>query len=381
MKKVNVLSLVACGVLLSSSMAFGASKIDSAFKEGKVSGSLALYGEKHNKSNNTPDSGFGNANATVAYETGSLDGFTAKAEFKGNLGLGEIEKYDRRDGAPFENNALITEAYAKYANDVFFVSAGRQAIEKLEWLGDYHEAVVAGITAIPDTVVVVGYTQRKAESGINLSEDFHEFNGNKGAYVLDVKYAGLKGVEFNPYYYSAPDVANWYGLKTTFTADMFGAVAHYAVSNEDSNKNGAQSDGSIGHLELNTTIEDFKAAVGYIKTDKDVGAGSMLAAEGDHINPFDTGLSVYDPNAKTVYGSVGYTIASVELGALYGETKYGTDYKETELNLTAKYPITEALTAKILYGDVNADEAGEATKGSKASADDKYVFASVEYKF
>ena len=43
MKNLTV-SLVACGVLLSSSVAFGASTVDEAFKEGKVSGSLALYG-------------------------------------------------------------------------------------------------------------------------------------------------------------------------------------------------------------------------------------------------------------------------------------------------------------------------------------------------
>ena len=34
-KKVNVISLVACGLLLSSSVALGTNTVDSAFKEGK----------------------------------------------------------------------------------------------------------------------------------------------------------------------------------------------------------------------------------------------------------------------------------------------------------------------------------------------------------
>lgn len=376
MKKFNAISLVACGVLLSSSMAFGSNTVDSAFKNGKASGSFALYGEKHNKSNNTADSGFGNGNATVAYETDSLYGFTAKAEFKGNLGLGEVEKYDRRDGAPFENNSLMTEAYVKYANDKFSLTAGRQAID-LEWIGDYNEAVVAAITAIPDTVVVLGYTDRQAESGFDTSADFKEIT-EKGAYVLDVKYTGLQSVEFNPYAYSAPDAVDFYGLKTKFTADMFGAIAHYAESNVDDVfglANGLE-DGSIGHIELNTTIKDFKAAIGYIKTDKKGGVGAM-DAYGDNISPFDTGYSTYDPNAKTTYASIGYEVLGVELGALYGETKYSTDFKETELNLTASYPVTESLTAKILYGDVNADE----KEANADKVDDKYVLASVEYKF
>jgi hypothetical protein len=371
----NKLSLAVCGLVLSSSVAFAADTeevktIDAAFKNGTASGSLALYGEKHDFKSDKADSGFGNGNATVAFETASLYGFTAKAEFKGNLYLGEIEKDDREIGAPFENNALMTEAYVKYTNDAFFVSAGRQAID-LEWLGDYNESVVAGITAIPDTVVVLGWTQRKAESGIDLSENFYDINDNKGVYVADLKYDGLDSVEFNPYAYSAPDAVDFYGLKTTITADYFGVIAHYAVSSEET-----QDDGSIGHFELNTTLAGVSAAVGYIKTDKDGGAGNMDVA-GDNISPFDTGYSTYDPDAKTIYGSLGYTIANVELGALYGETKYGSDFKEKELNLTAAYPITESLTTSILYGDVNADEA----EGDADKIDDKYVLASVEYTF
>jgi hypothetical protein len=357
----NKLSLAVCGLVLSSSVAFAANTVDSAFKEGKASGSLALYGEKHDLKDGEVDSGFGNGNATVAFETASLYGFTAKAEFKGNLYLGEVEN-DNYDST-YANHSLMTEAYIKYTNDAFFVSAGRQAID-LEWIGDYNESVVAGITAIPDTVVVLGYVDRQAESGIDTSEDFEEIT-KKGAYVADIKYTGLKGVEFNPYAYSAPDVADFYGLKTTFTADYFGAIAHYAVSSEET-----QADGSIGHIELNTTLSGVSAAVGYIKADKDVGAGSM-SAYGDNISPFDTGNNTYSADAKTVYGSLGYTVASVELGALYGETKYDVDSKEKELNLTAAYPITEALTASVLYGDINAN----------SYADDKYVLASVEYTF
>ena len=151
----KTVSLIASGLILSSTMAFGADTIDSAFKEGKVSGSLALYGEKYDHKDGEKDSGFGNANATVAFETASFYGFNAKAEFKGNLGLGEIEKYDRDGGADsaFANNSLMTEAYLKYAMEGFSITAGRQAID-LEWLGDYNEAVVAAITVIPDTTVV-----------------------------------------------------------------------------------------------------------------------------------------------------------------------------------------------------------------------------------
>lgn len=373
MLKTQKISLAVCGLVLSSTMAFGADTIDAAFKEGKVSGGLSLYGAKYDVKDGGADSGYGNGNATVGFETASFYGLSAKAEFKGNLELGEVEKGDY--DANFANNSLMTEAYIKYTAEGFAISAGRQAID-LEWLGDYNQSVVAAITAVPDTTVVLGFADKQAESGIDVSEDFEDINGDKGAYVADVKYTGLKSVEFNPYAYSAPDVADWYGLKTTFKTDYFGGIAHYAVSSEDTQENG-----SIGHAELNTEFVGISSAIGYIKADKDVGAGSMTAA-GDNINPFDSGNKVYSADAKTVYGSLGYTIVGVELGALYGVTTYDSaDYKEKELNLTAGYSITESLGTSILFANVDGDE-GDSTYGTTdGTTDQNYVLASVEYSF
>ncbi|MDN5062413.1 Opr family porin [Aliarcobacter butzleri] len=373
------LSLITCGLVLSSSFVFAneVKTFDDAFKSGKASGSLGLYGQSIEKDKVTaPDKkefGYLNGYATIGYETASLYGFSAKAEFRGNLDLGERENGDRKE--QFQNNSLMTEGYLKYANDAFFVSAGRQAID-LEWLSDYHEAVVAGITAVPDTTIVLGWTKRKAESTAELSEDFWKINENKGAYVADIKYAGFEGVELNPYYYSAPDLADWYGLKTTFNTDYFGIVAHYAASNEDVQD---VEDGSIAHLELNTEIDGFTAAVGYIKTDKDGGTGTMAAA-GDNISPFEDGNYNYGLDAKTVYGSLGYTIADVTFGALYGQTDYDYDttvknLKEKELNLSVGYAFTESLSTSVLYVNVDAD-----SNEPDYSDYDKWI-ATIEYTF
>ena len=373
------LSLITCGLVLSSSFVFAneVKTFDDAFKSGKASGSLGLYGQSIEKDKVTaPDKkefGYLNGYATIGYETASLYGFSAKAEFRGNLDLGERENGDRKE--QFQNNSLMTEGYLKYANDAFFVSAGRQAID-LEWLSDYHEAVVAGITAVPDTTIVLGWTKRKAESTAELSEDFWKINENKGAYVADIKYAGFTGVELNPYYYSAPDLADWYGLKTTFSTDYFGVVAHYAASNEDVQD---VEDGSIAHVELNTEIDGFTAAVGYIKTDKDGGTGTMSAA-GDNISPFEDGNYNYGLDAKTVYGSLGYTIADVTFGALYGQTDFDVDsitkdLKEKELNLSVGYAFTESLSTSVLYVNVVAD-----SKDTDHSDYDKWI-ATIEYTF
>ncbi|MDN5106177.1 Opr family porin [Aliarcobacter butzleri] len=378
------LSLITCGLVFSSSFVFAneVKTFDDAFKSGKASGSLGLYGKHIDYSGTQPNydgtkqvgkAGYLNGYGVLGYETASLYGFSAKTEFRGNLDLGEINNDDRKSGiAPFENNALMTEGYLKYANDAFFVSAGRQAID-LEWLSDYHEAVVAGITAVPDTTIVLGWTKRKAESTAELSEDFWKINGNKGAYVADIKYTGFTGLELNPYYYSAPDIADWYGLKTTFSTEYVGGIAHYVQGNTD--KKVGTDDESIAHLELNTEIDGFTAAVGYIKTDKDAGATIMTVA-GDNISPFEDGNHNYDIDAKTVYGSLGYTISDVTFGALYGQTKYGTDrIKENELNLSASYAFSESLATSLLYVNVDTE-----TSANDEPDYDKWI-ATIEYTF
>jgi hypothetical protein len=115
-------------------------------------------------------------------------------------------------------------------------------------------------------------------------------------------------------------------------------------------------------------------AAGYIKTDKK-GTGS-LSAYGDNISPFDEGVNTYEADAKTYYGSIGYEIANLALGAVYGQTKYdnaGTQDKEAELNLMVDYAITDELSTNITYVDYNDK--------SNANEDWDKVYASITYAF
>jgi len=351
------LSMAASGLLLSTTMAFSADSIDNAFKEGTISGSLTAYALEHDGKGSASDTDSGFATINLGYETASYMGLTAKAGFEAGHGLS--------DGT-LANDALMTEAYVRYANEMFSLTVGRQAID-LEWLGDYNEAVVAGITAIPDTTIVLGYVNQQAAADEDEIGDFSDLGVKDGAYVVDAKYTGFNGIELNPYFYSAVDVADFYGLKATYTADMFGAVAHYAASSED-----VGSDGSIGHIEVNTSLSGVSAALGYIKTDKTAGVGS-IAAVGDNITPFDNGGDNYAIDAKTTYGSLGYSIGAVDLGALYGETDFAANSESNELNLSAGYSFTDSLSLGLLYVDYDLE-------GSSFS-DYKEYSATLAYSF
>ena len=358
--KSKKLSLIASGLILSSSLAFGADTIDAAFKDGKVSGSLIGYSSVSENADTLSTGNIG-----LAYKTGSYNGFSGKVGFFGSHAFEEDDA-----NSSFEKNAIMSEANLTYTLDNFgSLTVGRQAVS-LEWMGDYQEAALATITAIPDTTIVLAFSDKKGVAAKDEITDFYDINGSNGAYVADVKYTGLKGFEFNPYFYSAPDLANFYGLKTTYSADMFGAVAHYAASSED-----VGSDGSVGHIELNTVISGVSAAVGYIKTDKDAGVAS-ISKFGDSLSPLDSGNFVFSTDAKTAYGKLGYTIANVDLGAVYGQTSYSADdYKEKELNLTAGYSITDSLSTSLLYGNISADS------NDSTTADNNYGSITVEYTF
>ena len=231
------LSIITSAVILSTSFAYGADSIDEAFKTGSVSGDITLYGSSADNKGGTADSDFAAATTGLAYETASFKGLKAKAGFRAGHVFG--------NSAALGTKAVMTEANISYATDAFSLTVGRQAID-LEWLGDYNEAVVAEVTAIPNTTIVLGYVNQQAVADETELNEFAEINKD-GLYVIDAKYTGLENIELNPYFYSAQDAVNFYGLKASFSTDMFGLVAQYAASSED-----LCSDGSIGHVEAST---------------------------------------------------------------------------------------------------------------------------------
>ncbi len=367
MKKI---SLIAASLILTSNLVAADNSFDNAIKAGTVSGDVTLYGETQSNSGSNKDSGFTMGSINLGYETGDFYGFKAAVGARANHDFSEEENGDY-DGGNDDTKALFHTANISYTNEYFGLTVGRQEVD-LEWMGDFHEAVVLGITAIPDTTVVLGYSNRSAVADADaVLEKFTKFNNDDGAYVLDVKYEGIKGLVLNPYYYDADNIASWYGLKADYDNDMFGITAHAAKSNEDGNA----EDGQILHLEGRTNISGLDLTVGYVSTDNDAGTASITTL-GDNINPWDRitggdGNHVYDADADTAFIHFGYDLNGVELAALYGQTDYSSD-KEKELNLSANYGITDHFSVGALFIDVDAQD----------SDDDYNKFAlTLEYSF
>jgi len=111
-------------------------------------------------------------------------------------------------------------------------------------------------------------------------------------------------------------------------------------------------------------------SLGYISTDKNGGIGSM-ANVGDNINPLEDGNHVYDPDAKTVYGSATYEISDLELSAMYGSTGYG-NLNENELDVSLEYDGLKGFTFETVYVNTNSND---------ITTDSNAIKAKITYSF
>jgi len=377
------ISLAVAGLLLSTS----AFALEGAY--GELEGTLGVYGLFAKPKDKTiDDGGYGNAHLRLAYTTPSFAGFSAKVEGKGNAKLFEKEDEDYKKGAPFENKALLTQGYLQFAvEDAISIKAGRYEGE-LEWFTDYQQGAIAEIS-LPDTVVSIGYSNKKSESGIDLSEDFHKpnfeiddginpvvnFKAKKGVYFVDIQNESLGTVKFNPYYYQMPDYGRFFGLKLDFDEKYFDLALQYATSKYDS-KIMSDGKGNIATIEAGLKITEDKDRLfaGYIKTDKENGA-KLIASFGDN-SPFEDGDHIYGPNAKTWYvgANVSDNRSIVTYGLIYGVTKYDdiNSTKNKELNLSVDFNIAKALDIGLMFVLNNNDYDDSSYK--------KYILG-VEYSF
>lgn len=346
-------------------------------KIGITSGELSVYGVSVNNKT-AQDSGYTVGSIYLNYSTDELNGFKGNFGVRANHLFGE--KYDNDYwGNTKKVRAVVTEANISYANDMATVIAGRQPID-LEWIGDYHDAVV-GILGYDKLTLIAGYTNRQmvADPDGPLSE-MEKFNASRGAYVLDASYALSDEVSVGAYFMNASKLFSATGGFVSANLAGLEATAKYAQTNE---KVDGEANGKIYALDLSYTIEDMVTlGGGYIKSGKKNGAGS-LPALGDNINPFEDGNKVYglddDANAtdaKTWYLNSSTEVAGFGLGALYGETKYinqkngNAREKEKELNLFVDKEVYTNLTASVIYADVKTHD-----------KDDRYNYISLQLAY
>lgn len=352
------LSLVAASTILT------ADSIEGAFAKGKTTGEISIFSNSTNNSGNIADTAFTVGSLNLLYSTDSFYGL------KANVGMRTNMLIDEKDDGFYDDstNAVVNVANLEYSRGIGTLILGRQAID-LEWIGDYHNAVV-GVLSSNGLTLVAGYTESKAVTKADASlEKYSKFNGDDGAYVVDATYDIAGHAKVNGYYMDAPNLFSAVGGKIEGSAMGINLVAKYAQTKEDTVGN---SDGDIMAFEAGYSTDDYGLKAGYIATDKTGGIGSLTAL-GDNINPLDTGNAVYKTDAKTYYVGANASVAGFALGTLYGSTEYDTANKnEKELNLTIGKELTKNFNASILYADIDAED---------NASDNNYISATISYSF
>ena len=374
MKKVIIATALS---VVASAHLFAADSIEGAFAAGKTTGEIsAFYNSTDNK---TDDTSVTIGSLNLLYSTDSFHGLKANVGMRTNMLINE------KNDADYDNDAdkvVVNVANLEYSRGIGTLIAGRQAIG-LEWIGDYHNAVV-GVLSTNGLTLVAGYTDSKAITDPDAPLAKFSDIGEDGAYVVDAVYDIAGHAKVNAYYMTADTVYNSdgdllkgfsaVGGKIEGSAMGINVVAKYAQTKEDAVDT---PDGDIMAFEAGYSTDAFGVKAGYIATDKTGGIGS-LAALGDNINPLDTGNAVYGTDAKTYYVGANASVAGFDLGALYGSTKYDsyegvtTAGTEKELNLTIGKELAKNFNASILYADISAED---------SASDSSYISAQLTYSF
>jgi hypothetical protein len=343
------ISLAAAGLLVGPALFADSTSIANALKIGSFGGEFSVYGQQTDPKHGS-DNGYGVGSFNMFYSTDSFYGFKLSAGSRANHAFWEVHSGNYKNGET--DKAILHTANIAYSHEYFDAILGRQEIN-LNWMSDFHEALVGVLKVAPDTAIILGYSQRAAAADFDAPLAPFAKLGEKGAFVADVQWKGVEGLVVNPFVYYASKVAKWGGAKVDYDLEIsdfaVGGTAQYTLSKENSGE-----DGSFLQVEARGGFKGLNAKLGYFKTDKKGGAGSITAA-GDNVNPFEDGDQIFEVDARTFYLGASYEIANFTLSALYGDTKFAGDEKFKELDLGVGYQLSEklALQGFLINGNGN----------------------------
>jgi hypothetical protein len=348
------MSLAAASLLAGTVLLADSTTITDALKNGTFGADLSLYGE-YSDIKHIDNQGFGSGSFNMFFSTDAFYGVTVSAGSRANHAFWEI------DGGEYiqADKAVLHTANVAYTHKYFDAILGRQEIN-LNWVSDFHEALVGVLKIVPDTTIIAGYTQRKATADFDSPLVPFDKLGEDGALVVDATWSGrgvVEGLKVNPFVYYVHHLSTWAGAKVDydkkFTDFAVGGTIQYTQSDEDGNR----KDNSFLQLEARGSFIGIGAKLGYFKADKDGGANTIIAA-GENVNPFEDGDYIFEVDANTFYLGATYDFQDFAFSALYGYTKYDADGKFNELDLGVGYKLSDnlALQGFLINGDGNQND-------------------------
>lgn len=318
---------------------------------------------------------YGNLQASIGLITGNYYGFNLGFKAKGNAKVFERYRKDYRNEAPFENEALLSQAYLKYQNSFFDFHIGR--IESnAEWFIYNYEGVEAKIVTSESNSINFGFIRKKSETSFERSQDFFKPTDD-GVYYFEIDSKLTDALNLKPYIYTAPKAITFYGLKTNYNFNKTNLLLHYASSSISSNYDYEMGKNSIIHTDLEHFLNyEISTSLGYIQTGKKGGI-LLMSAYGDNSVPFYDANESYGKDAKTYYAQLNFKKDNFNARVLYGIIKYKPEDKklqEKELNLEFTYDFTKNFNVMAVWINVRAEDKTEYGNYNKLLSNLQYRF-------
>ena len=371
--KLAKLSLAAIAAVSLSTGVFAADNLASAFKDGKLSGSITSFYLKTSRDVAGTDSGAYALGGLLNFQTAKLNGFYGDVEFQTSNTLG-THVGDVDDGSVYINNSMMSQAYIGYNGYNTDVKVGRMHIytplvsnSGTRLIRDYFNAILLVNNSFKNTTLAAGAVTEATD------RDETHFRPDKPIYTV-LAATKFSGVSVTGQYTYADSLTA--GVNDT-RKDYYVSLG-YTVKSDIPVKLGAQyigfsQDGtkslhSYG-LMVGTTVSGLGLSAYYTNTSGTKGgAGSVPGGYGDGSDPSYNSIQKLSGNGEgvTAYqGKISYDFSQVGVKGLTAFTRYakyndysGSNLDASEWDIDTTYKFSGSLknlSAQIRYAMVNKD--------------------------
>jgi hypothetical protein len=306
----------------------------------------------------------------IEYSSPQYRDFSAGVGLTGYTHINQNSEQKNRTGDP--DDIVFHKLFLSYHISQTTLKLGRQSVEDSLFLADYYEAISIHSEEIDNAILNFYLVDKVAESDINEFIEFDNINRGEETiddflYAAEVSWDMIEdAVNTKFYFYHQGHLYDLYGAHFTLSHDIdnlgLGLIFDFYATQEDS-KNGMKNihdevdDTDIYHIRPYLEFHDFSLAAGYIETDRLAGAreGGLID---DYFNPFNEGNNVYEPDAKTWYGTLEYEQEHFAIGLIFGSTDYVDNSQrldDTEFNINALFRFKERFQLETEFSRVNSD--------------------------
>lgn len=373
-----VLLLAVCLAVVSMSFAQEAGTIESAFKDGKISGTIGSYYEFVNRDADNSDSGWATAYLTLKYETLRWNDLKIGARFfaHGRLYSDHDDVTDPFD-VDVESQFTLPELYFNYAlTENSSVTVGRWNHQKVTHLDDAQsEGAYVQIKEMEDLDITIGIIRRFAEIDYDDGEDFGRNNdaqdldsedtfgagSSQYLFFFEGKYDALDMLTFNPYFMVHGDYASVYGIDAKIETDIvdpeiiLGSKVSYYHVDADISGSGDANNYMVAPF---VKIDPVYLSVGFARFD-DGNALIKPAWLRDYFLPVDQLITYATPDSDIVFGKLKLTFGDFWTHFAFSDSNYATTVdrgdasQEYELQFGYKFPKNVDLNVRLF--DVQFD--------------------------